>query len=183
MYNVSLRAYPRGSRCHTIGGLSTGRRSITTNGAHGACPLQLAVLEEYTCQHDHKHAQSRGKDLKVAENYTYEYTDLVHSCFESSARDTACAMALLLADDEYETMDQNAQLWDTEMRSLFLAETWKDFGNTQTSKEYAKAMLNEYLATVCLSQVRDRVSAAQDLVVAITDTQPSALCRLGCANS
>ena len=87
-------------------------------------------------------------------------------------------MALLVADDDYDTMEQNAELWDAEMRSLFLAETWKDFGNAQTSKEYAKGMLNEYLPTVCLSQVRDRVSPAQDLVVAISDTQPSALCRL-----
>ena len=95
---------------------------------------ELSVLEDFKCTHEHQHAQSRGKDLKNAENYTYELTDLIHRCFELSAHGDVCAMALLLAADDHESAEQNAELWDAEMRSLFLAETWKDFGNTQTSK-------------------------------------------------
>ena len=88
--------------------------------------LELSILEDFKCTREHQHAQSRGKDLKDAENYTYEFTDLIHRCFEGSARGDACAMALLLSDEDHEVMEQNAQVWDDEMRSLFLAETWKE---------------------------------------------------------
>ena len=54
---------------------------------------ELACLEQYMCTHDHTHGQSRGKSLKSAEGYTFEYTDLVHRCFKHSSSSHSAAVA------------------------------------------------------------------------------------------
>ena len=39
------------------------------------------VFKDYKCTKDHRHGSSRGKDLKEAESYTFEMTDLMHKTF------------------------------------------------------------------------------------------------------
>ena len=39
------------------------------------------VFKDYECTKDHHHGSSRGKDLKEAESYTFEMTDLMHKAF------------------------------------------------------------------------------------------------------
>ena len=39
------------------------------------------IFKEYKCTKDHDHGSSRGKDLKEAESYTFEMTDLMHKTF------------------------------------------------------------------------------------------------------
>ena len=46
---------------------------------------ELAKLDSFKCDSSHKHGQSRGKALKLAENYTFRLTDLLHECFRSAA--------------------------------------------------------------------------------------------------
>ena len=41
-------------------------------------------FEYYQCPGNHHHAQSRGKDLKEAESYTYRMTDKIHDIFRES---------------------------------------------------------------------------------------------------
>ena len=49
-------------------------------------------FEYYQCPGNHHHAQSRGKDLKEAESYTYRMTDKIHDIFrESSLRSSVVA--------------------------------------------------------------------------------------------
>ena len=42
---------------------------------------EFQVFDQYKCSKDHKHGSSRGKDLKEAESYTFEMTDLMHKTF------------------------------------------------------------------------------------------------------
>ena len=44
----------------------------------------MSVFDQYQCDGSHQHDQSRGSALKVAENYSFMLTDLVHSCFSST---------------------------------------------------------------------------------------------------
>ena len=46
---------------------------------------ELSVLSEHVCDGSHTHGQSRGVALKLAENYTFALTDLIHDCFRSRA--------------------------------------------------------------------------------------------------
>ena len=39
------------------------------------------VFKDYKCTKDHRHGSSRGRDLKEAESYTFEMTDLMHKTF------------------------------------------------------------------------------------------------------
>ena len=49
-------------------------------------------FEYHQCWGNHQHAQSRGKDLKEAESYTYRMTDKIHDIFrESSLRSSVVA--------------------------------------------------------------------------------------------
>ena len=42
---------------------------------------ELEILDSFKCDGNHKHDQSRGKALKLAENYTFKLTDMLHECF------------------------------------------------------------------------------------------------------
>ena len=42
---------------------------------------EFQVFDQHKCSKDHKHGSSRGKDLKEAESYTFEMTDLMHKIF------------------------------------------------------------------------------------------------------
>ena len=42
---------------------------------------ELEMLDSFKCDGSHKHDQSRGKALKLAENYTFKLTDMLHECF------------------------------------------------------------------------------------------------------
>ena len=42
---------------------------------------ELTVLDSFKCDGKHEHDQSRGKALKLAENYTFKLTDMLHECF------------------------------------------------------------------------------------------------------
>ena len=46
---------------------------------------ELSSLSDYVCDDSHTHGQSRGKALKLAENYTFSLTDFIHNCFRSRA--------------------------------------------------------------------------------------------------
>ena len=46
---------------------------------------ELEKLDSFKCDGSHKHGQSRGKALKLAENYTFRLTDMLHECFRSAA--------------------------------------------------------------------------------------------------
>ena len=46
---------------------------------------ELEKLDSFKCDGSHKHGQSRGKPLKLAENYTFRLTDMLHECFRSAA--------------------------------------------------------------------------------------------------
>ena len=42
---------------------------------------ELAKLDSFKCDGKHEHDQSRAKALKLAENYTFKLTDMLHECF------------------------------------------------------------------------------------------------------
>ena len=46
---------------------------------------ELEKLDSFKCDGSHEHGQSRGKALKLAENYTFRLTDMLHECFRSAA--------------------------------------------------------------------------------------------------
>ena len=46
---------------------------------------ELSKLDSFTCDVSHKHGQSRGKALKLAEIYTFRLTDMLHEFFRSAA--------------------------------------------------------------------------------------------------
>ena len=46
--------------------------------------IAFSVFSKLKCKGDHVHGSSRGKDLKQAENYTYQMTDLIHKIFKNS---------------------------------------------------------------------------------------------------
>ena len=41
----------------------------------------FSIFNDYECTKDHQHGSSRGRDLKDAESYTFEMTDLMHKTF------------------------------------------------------------------------------------------------------
>ena len=52
---------------------------------------EVSKLAKHVCDGSHTHGQSRGVALKLAENYTFALTDLIHRCFHSRASTTQTA--------------------------------------------------------------------------------------------
>ena len=50
---------------------------------------ELSKLDSYRCEGSHEHDQSRGKSFKLAENYTFKLTDMLHECFQVAVTDQA----------------------------------------------------------------------------------------------
>ena len=117
----------------------------------------LSILDSYRCDRTHTHAQSRGKALKSAETYTYEYTDLVHKCFSQEIASGAMAAPVLLAewDDERE-IAENSAAWDDALKSLFVAMNWMELGNTETTKQFVRGMMNDFRIEGCTAATRDQ---------------------------
>eukprot|EP00435_Cladocopium_sp_Y103_P055200 s2990_g18.t1 len=58
---------------------------------------ELSKLDAYVCDGSHKHDESRGEALKLAENYTFKLTDMLHGCFRAAAVAQSSQRKALLA--------------------------------------------------------------------------------------
>ena len=51
-----------------------------------SCTFPLLRLQAQVCDRSHSHAESRGADLKRAEEYTFDMVDAIHSDWKDHAR-------------------------------------------------------------------------------------------------
>ena len=116
---------------------------------------ELACLEQYMCTHDHTHGQSRGKSLKSAEGYTFEYTDLVHRCFKhsSSSRSAAVtrrALPVIVADlimsADQEMRRETLEIFESHFRQIAASGYYLEDGYSEDVDAVLNGVLGQHTA-------------------------------------
>ena len=127
---------------------------------------ELAVLDSFKCDGKHEHDQSRGKALKLAENYTFKLTDMLHECFRvavvgQTSKRIAPAVKLAcpakMADSRYATAhpasreaaleatrEANKQAWYLLHNRILFALAMRNEGESQVSQDLVEGLLNEW---------------------------------------
>ena len=127
---------------------------------------ELAVLDSFKCDGKHEHDQSRGKALKLAENYTFKLTDMLHECFRvavvgqtskriSSVVKIACPAKM--ADSRYATAnpasreaaleatrEANKNAWYHLHNRILYALAMRNEGEGQISQDLVEGLMNEW---------------------------------------
>ena len=119
---------------------------------------ELACLEKYT--HEHKHGQSRGKSLKSAEGYTFEYTDLVHLCFKhsNSSRPPAAVVkqalpVIMAASDRSADLEQKKEtleVFENHFRQIIASGYYLEDGYSEIVDAIISGVLGQRTAHSCL---------------------------------
>ena len=124
------------------------------------------MLDSFKCDGKHEHDQSRGKALKLAENYTFKLTDMLHECFrvavvgQTSKRIAPAvkfACPAKMADSRYATAhpasreaaleatrEANKQAWYLLHNRILFALAMRNEGESQTSQDLVEGLLNEW---------------------------------------
>ena len=133
---------------------------------------ELSKLDSFKCDGTHTHAESRGKSLKLAENYTFRLTDLLHDCFHEAASGQASkrnhrvcvACPAKIADMSSSTFDaqfaatdsagreamleaqleHNRSYWQNLFGKILTALVMKRQGESADSEELATGLLSEW---------------------------------------
>ena len=113
---------------------------------------QLEGLEQYKCNGQHKHDESRGKALKQAEQYTYDLTDFIHRCFAEaveSSKATSHPSFALPAVMAVSMLDA----WDSGLEGVMASFLYMDLGYFDRSKEFAEGVASQYTAQSLLNEM------------------------------
>ena len=133
---------------------------------------ELAKLDSFKCNGKHEHDQSRGKALKLAENYTFKLTDMLHECFRvavvgQTSKRIAPAVKLAcpakMADSRFATADPasreaaleaereaNKQAWTTIHSRILVALAMRNEGEGQVAEDLAEGLISEWTPTSAL---------------------------------
>ena len=133
---------------------------------------ELEILDSFKCDGNHKHDQSRGKALKLAENYTFKLTDMLHECFRvavvgqtskriSSVVKLACPAKM--ADSRFATADpasreaaliaareNNKNAWRTLHQRILFALAMRNIGEGQMAEDFVTGLMAEWTPTSAL---------------------------------
>ena len=111
------------------------KESRTINGNF----KELSKLDSYCCDGSHEHDQSRGKALKLAENFTFKLTDMLHECFRVAARGQASkrkacsakfACPVKMADSRLAASPASREAAPDDARRQRNKKWWADFHGT-----------------------------------------------------
>ena len=127
---------------------------------------ELAVLDSLKFDGKHEHDQSRGKALKLAENYTFKLTDMLHECFrvavvgQTSKRISPVvirACPAKMADSRYATAhsasreaaleatrEANKQAWLLLHNRILFALAMRNEGESQASQDLVDGLMTEW---------------------------------------
>ena len=127
---------------------------------------ELAKLDSYKCDGSHEHDQSRGKALKLAENYTFKLTDMLHECFRVAAKGLvskriACSVKLAcpvkLADSRFTanpasreaaldaaTRDVNKCAWAHIHNRILFALVMRNQGENTIASDFTEGLMGEW---------------------------------------
>ena len=127
---------------------------------------ELAVLDSFKCDGKHEHDQSRGKALKLAENYTFKLTDMLHECFrvavvgQTSKRISPAvirACPAKMADSRYATAhpasreaaleatrEANKHAWVHLHNRILYALAMRNEGEGQASQDLVDGLMTEW---------------------------------------
>ena len=117
--------------------------------------MNLHVLSSICVTHDHTHGQSRGKSLKSAEGYTFEYTDLVHRCFKhsSSSRSAAVtqrALPVIVADPimsaDQEMRRETLEIFESHFRQIVASGYYLEDGYSEDVDAVLNGVLGQHTA-------------------------------------
>ena len=132
---------------------------------------QLSKLDSFKCNGNHQHDESRGKALKLAENYTFRLTDLLHDCFLQAAvgqtsktslpvvRACPAKMAAFLAaasDDAgreavlQANLERNKAYWGDVLGKILYSIVLRNRGDGQDTRDLVTGLLNEWTACSAL---------------------------------
>ena len=127
---------------------------------------ELAVLDSLKCDGKHEHDQSRGKALKLAENYTFKLTNMLHECFrvavvgQTSKRISPAvirACPAKMADSRYATAhpasreaaleatrEANKHAWVHLHNRILYALAMRNEGEGQASQDLVDGLMTEW---------------------------------------
>jgi len=127
---------------------------------------ELAKLDSFKCDGKHEHDQSRGKALKLAENYTCKLTDMLHGCFRVAAKGQASkrivssvklACPVKMADSRFAAdsasrkaaldasqRELNKTAWTNIHNRILLALTMRNQGEGQVGEDLAEGLMGEW---------------------------------------
>jgi hypothetical protein len=112
----------------------------------------------------HEHDQSRGKALKLAENYTFKLTDMLHECFRLAGRGQASkrkacsakfACPVKMAGSRLAanpagreavleaTRQRNKRWWADFHRKLLYSPVVRNQGEGTLASDFAEGLMNE----------------------------------------
>ena len=133
---------------------------------------ELEMLDSFKCDSNHKHDQSRGKALKLAENYTFKLTDMLHECFRiavvgqtsqriSSVVKLACPAKM--ADSRFATADpasreaaltaareNNQRAWRTLHQRILFSLAMRNIGEGVMAYDVVTGLMAEWTPTSAL---------------------------------
>ena len=127
---------------------------------------ELTVLDSFKCDGKHEHDQSRGKALKLAENYTFKLTDMLHECFrvavvgQTSKRISPVvirACPAKMADSRYATAhpasreaaleatrEANKEAWLLLHNRILYALAMRNEGENQAAQDLVDGLMTEW---------------------------------------
>ena len=127
---------------------------------------ELTVLDSFKCDGKHEHDQSRGRALKLAENYTFKLTDMLHECFrvavvgQTSKRISPVvirACPAKMADSRYATAhpasreaaleatrEANKEAWLLLHNRILYALAMRNEGENQAAQDLVDGLMTEW---------------------------------------
>ena len=123
---------------------------------------ELSQLDSYRSDDSHEHDQSRGKALKLAANYTFKLTDMLHECFrvagvgQASKRNAKLACRVKMADSRpaadpasreatLEATRKRNKEWCADIHSkLLFAMVIRHQGEGQNTCDFVEGLLNKW---------------------------------------
>ena len=117
---------------------------------------ELSCLDNFRCNGNHTHEQSRGKPLKSAEGYTFEYTDCIHEAFNRSTSSLrshrACsALSTEMAAEQQSLAQRQVNFWN-----LTYSTALYDAAMSTEVSEVAAGMCNDLTPPSALGRYADQ---------------------------
>ena len=127
---------------------------------------ELEKLDSFKCDGKHEHDQSKGKALKLAENYTFKLTDMLHECFRVAAvgqtsKRIASVVKLAcpakMADSRFAaanpasreavrtaTLEANKQAWNNIHNRIVMALAMRNNSEGQDTEDLVEGLMCEW---------------------------------------
>ena len=127
---------------------------------------ELVKLDSFKCDGKHEHDQSRGKALKLAENYTFKLTDMLHECFRVAGKGQVSkrivssvkfACPVKMADSRFAAdpasrkaaldaaaREMNKQAWTNIHNRILYAMVMRNQGEGTTANDFAEGLMGEW---------------------------------------